>query len=423
MPPSPRILRAARLVGWNILLAIAGLALIAGTGEIYLRWSRPFMTTNRPITFVPGVGILNEPNVETRLTNGRDFWTVSRTNSLGFLDREPIDPKRAAASCHISVIGDSFVEAGHVPISDKFHVRLEELAAQNLPNLDITTSAFGFRGTGQANQLPYYDKYITKLSPKILAIVFVSNDFGENSALVMGLCQGWDPDKAPFAYPERTVDGRIKLRMPSPEYRDLPPSLKDYDLRLHHRSIKIRPKSWLYRPDLWAADISYFGDWLRARVGTWQAGSSWQDHIRIAWAEILSRRSRYESFLAEARTPPYCFNPLKTKDLLISKEAFEFTAFALQQFRKRAKRDNVSLLILSEYGIESSEDRGFDLMNAMAEAQGIPVISLYDSLIRRGRSIKDIRWENDHHWNATGHQLAAEALLEYLQQHPEVCAR
>ena len=179
----------------------------------------------------------------------------------------------------------------------------------------------------------------------------------------------------------------------------------------------------MYRPDLWVADISYFGDWLRARVGAWQADSSWRDHIRIAWAEILSRRSRYESFLAEVDNTQYCFNPLKTRNLPISKEAFEFTAFALQQFRKRAQRDNVLLLILSEHSLESSEDRGFDLMNDMAEAQGIPVISLYDSLIRRGRNVKDIRWEHDHHWNAAGHHLAAETLLEYLQQHPEVCAR
>lgn len=154
--PPPRIRRAARLVGWNALWIIAGLALLVSTGEIYLRWSRPFMQNVRPITFVPGVGVMSEINVEVRVTNHLDFWTVSRTNSLGFLDREPPDPKRAAASCHFSMIGDSFVEASQVPISDKFHVRLEHLAARELPGLDVTTSAFGRPNTAQANQLPYY---------------------------------------------------------------------------------------------------------------------------------------------------------------------------------------------------------------------------------------------------------------------------
>ena len=61
---------------------------------------------------------------EVRWTNGLDFWTVSRTNSPGFLDREPPDPERAAASRHVAVFGDSFVEAKEVAVADKFHVRL-----------------------------------------------------------------------------------------------------------------------------------------------------------------------------------------------------------------------------------------------------------------------------------------------------------
>ena len=51
--------------------------------------------------------------------------------------------ERAAASCHITMIGDSYVEALQVPIADKFHVRLEDLAARELRHLDVTTSAFG----------------------------------------------------------------------------------------------------------------------------------------------------------------------------------------------------------------------------------------------------------------------------------------
>ena len=88
------------------------------------------MTKVEPYTFVPGVGVLFLPNVEVRATNHLDFWTVSRTNRWGFLDREPISPERAAESCHITVIGDSFVQAKQVPISDKFHVRLEDLATR-----------------------------------------------------------------------------------------------------------------------------------------------------------------------------------------------------------------------------------------------------------------------------------------------------
>ena len=404
MPPV-LVRRAARLVGWNVLLIVLGLALIAGTGEIYLRWSTPFMTSVRPVTFVPGVGVLYEPNVEVRVTNHLDFWTVSRTNKWGFLDREPLDPKRTSASCHISVIGDSYVEANEVPIPDKFHVRLEHLAARELPRLDVTTSAFGRRATAQASQLPYYDAYAKRLSPKVLVLVFLPNDFGGSSALIMALRQGWDPDKAPYAYPERTVDGRIKLRMPSPEYRDLPPGWGGYERRLHSKGIDIRQKSWLYRIDLWITEVSYFGTWLHAKAKSLLTDPSWRRRISNAWEEELRRRPYYEPLFQD---PSY-------QD--------DFTAWALQQFKERAERDNVVLLILSENHMGTHGHGAFDRLNTLAETEGIPVISLYDYIIRQGHSTKDAHWQHDLHWNAVGHQWAAEALLEYLRQHPEVCAR
>ena len=114
--------------------------------------------------------------------------------------------------------------------------------------------------------------------------------------------------------------------------------------------------------------------------------------------------------------------PLAAEDLNISKEAFAFTAFALEQFVERAERDNVSLVILSEYRMGSSGHPAFDRLNAMAEERGIAVINLHDYLVHQGQSLEDVYWDHDGHWNSTGHQRAAEALLEYLRQHPEVCA-
>lgn len=108
--------------------------------------------------------------------------------------------------------------AKQVPIADKFHVRLEDLAREITPALDISTSAFGRSNTAQASQLPYYDGYAKKLSPKLLALVFTGNDFGGNSAATMSLRKGWDPVRMPYAHLERTADGMIELLSPSPEY-------------------------------------------------------------------------------------------------------------------------------------------------------------------------------------------------------------
>ena len=149
--------RLLRLVAWNAGLALAALVLAALAGEAWLRLTKPFMSNASPMCFVPAVGLLHEPNAEVRWTNWHDFWTVSHANRRGFLDREPPPADRAAASCHVSLIGDSFVDAKEVPIADKVQVRLEALAGRRLPHLDVTTSAFGIAGTGQIAQLPFYD--------------------------------------------------------------------------------------------------------------------------------------------------------------------------------------------------------------------------------------------------------------------------
>ena len=369
----PKIPLPGGVVVWNVLFAAALALMTAVAGEIYLRWSKPFMKSSHTLTFVTGVGLLHAPKTEVRATNGLDFWTVSQANSLGFLDREPLDPKRAEASCHISVIGDSFVMARQVPIADKIHVRLEDLAREYLPALNISTSAFGRSNTAQASQLPYYDRYAKKLSPKLLVLVFTGNDFGANSATTMSLRQGWDPARMPYAYLERTADGMIELLAPSLEY--------------------CRP--WCGRMEIGARSKFFFATWLHALLEVWQ------HVVTVAWStRFASQEQRRDK---------------ETLDL-------DFTAFALQQFKKRSERDKAALLILSEYYMGSRGDPAFDRLSAVAEASGIPVISLHDYLIRRGRSIEAVHWRHDRHWNATGHQWAAEALLEYLRRSPETCA-
>ena len=211
-----------RLVGWNAVLLVAGLVLIGLAGEAWLRSTVPFRTSHRPTVFVPGVGILLRPDTEIRWTNGLDFWTVSRTNSLGFLDREPPSPERAMESCRIAVIGDSFVEARQVHIPEKFHIRLEELAARELSHLDVTTSAFGRSGTGQINQLAFYDEYARHLHPKLVVLVLVPNDYIDNFPLWKAIQTGLDPEHLPYVSAARAEDGSFRVAAARSGFSTLP---------------------------------------------------------------------------------------------------------------------------------------------------------------------------------------------------------
>ena len=403
--PPRKTRRVLRLIGWNLLLTLAGLALIALIGEVYLRLKRPMMpfTTIYPLHFVPKVGMILKPNVEMRWTNHSDFWTISRTNSLGFLDRESISSERAAESCHIAMIGDSFVEAREVPIADKFHVRLEELAARQLPHLDITTSAFGRWNTGQINQLPYYDEFVRHLSPKLIVLVFVRNDFRDNSPVLSALSAIFHPDRQPFVTATRDENGTMKLRPPQQDWRRF---------RLPRtRHIAKEQPHW-----------SYFVQGLCKNISTLFPAQ--YPHL-TAWMKLLSGHPDYESLFNElqSKTGSDIVSQFNKKPLspFFEKE-LAFTAFALDQFKERTERDGTSLVILASYTMGTRGHAFFDHMSALAEARGIPVIDQYDYIRRQGADPeRDARWARDYHWNEQGHQWAAEALLEYLEENPEIC--
>ena len=406
-----RICRVLFYVGGNVLLFALTWAFIAVVGEVWLRLQWSFPHNNWPMHFVPKVGYMLQPNAEVRRTNRRDFWTVSRTNSDGFLDREPIAAERAAASCHIALIGDSFVAAGHVPIVDKSHIRLEALAARVLPELDITTSAFGLGGTGQLNQLPFYDEFARRLRPKLVVLVFVANDFLDNSSVLKSLGQRWDPDRMPWVSVRRDVDGRMRLRPPDPDgWRPLPYAKTSlYSLQRKYRL------SAAFRR-------SHFANWLNIKLRYIKPGLFSTDP-----AEELRLRPGYESLLGGWQPKPTKPRQLiasifHQKDLPPFFEAtLDFTAFGLDQFKQRADRDGVSLVILSTYTMGTRGNPAYDRLHTLATARGIPVIDQFDYIRRQGAEAKDAHWRHNFHWNAAGHQWAAEALLEYLKRNPAVC--
>ena len=115
-------------------------------------------------------------------------------------------------------------------------------------------------------------------------------------------------------------------------------------------------------------------------------------------------------------------------------EALDLTAFALDQFQERAERDGASLVILAHETMSSwlsyarrrtGRRAHIDILREMADARGIPVIELYDRMVRLGGRIEDrlheMRFRHDGHWNETGHHRVAEALLEYLKKNREIC--
>ncbi len=357
-----------RIALWNGLLLGAALALVFAAGEAYLRATWPFAHSQRLTEFVPGVGLRLQPRSEVRWTNTLDFWTASRANSLGFLDREPPTPERAAASCHVAIVGDSFVEAPEVPIADKVQVRLERMAREQFPEWDLTTAAYGFRTLGQVQQLPWWDQWIRRRPPKLVVLVFVYNDFLDNA---------WHdaPSRiqpTAFAQVHRAEDRGIALRRAS--FGAPPPTASPAGGRRRHL---------LHGLFAW--------QWLQRRLQIW----------RTTWATRLARRP----------PPPPPPSP-STKS--------EFTAFAFDQWKVATRQAGARLVLLAA---ASNEMRlwAFDQLTPLAAARDIPVVDQLDYILRQGGSRSQARFPYDWHWTPQGHQWAAEALLEWLAANPSVC--
>lgn len=415
--------RLFRLLGWNGIFLAVGLLTVALGGEVWLRLTTPFIGSHFPRRFVPGVGFLGEPHTTLRWTNGLDYWQISRTNRWGFVDREPIAPEVAAAGCHVALIGDSYVEGKEVALADRAHLVLETLAAERLPRLGITVSAFGRGGTGQVNQLAIYDEYVRRMRPKVLALFFHFNDFADNSALLSALVTGFDPERPPYRSAVRDSGGRFRLRPAHPNYNDY---------RLAQAS-GLSESATRTLMSVWeeVRGSSFFLEWLYAEGGT--VVRSRIERERAGRAEVLTpdlpipellerwgSGSRYVPkaaavSIAEARASGERMNP-------VLREAWDATAFALDEFAARAERDGVSLLLLVTHRTRVvGSEAVVDAIRSLAEPRGIPVLDHHEAIVRRGFAPREARWPHDDHWNENGHRWAAEVLLEYLEEHPEVC--
>ena len=409
LPPPRKYVRALRMAAWNVAFIVSGLLLIALAGESWLRLAN--IETSIPVHFVDGVGVIPKPNAELRFADwGNDNFVVSRANSLGFLDRELVSAERAAAGCHIAFIGDSFVKAAQVPIADKFHVRLENMAARELPHLDIHTQAYGIGGTGQIHQLPIYDEYARRLNPKLLVLVFYINDFSNNSTALHALGSGLDPDRMPYMSAQRDASGALKLRPPDPDFARF--------------AFPRRPKTWYGSAWERLIAVSYFAKWLDTK------NLIWVDHHSIPpdeWASMIAERPCCAWILDVVWRPGLEWTDRKRPFLEWHmppdyEDALEYTAFGIDRFKRRADRDGVNLIIMAATAdMGTRGDPQFDRISAIAEARGIPVISDYEYIVRRGYPEEDGRWRFDGHWNATGHQWTAEAVLEYLKENQDVC--
>lgn len=354
----------------GLLVSIAMLVTTVGAVEIYQRVvNKDFLDRPWPMRFEPVAGLVFQPHAEVRWSNHLDFWTRERTNSLGFLDHEPEMPK-PAGRFRVLLVGDSFVEAAQVTNREKLQSHLAAMLGTRLGEGRADVAAIGLSGTGQANQLAFYEAFGRRLSPDLVVLVAVSNDFANNSPLLSAVRYGWNPSRPPWFYFDRDERGFRRIE-PVEDWARF--KLPGVDPVAFHAALIQNPRA-------------------AARLAGWD-GPAAVDMDTMFWRRNL---------------PP------------AFQEAIALTRYALEQWKAVAARDRFRLVVAGTANLTRGETDELSegtlylrRFRETVEQVGLPFVDFQPYLARQPDRTAAV-WRHDAHWTGTGHRWAADALFEYL---------
>ena len=412
------ILRSKRGTLLPIVNTFGALLLVFALGEVYFRLTVPFTEKTWPVRYIDGVGWLFKPNVVVRHTNDLDFWTEESTNSLGFLDRAQ-SSSDARQRCRVALIGDSFVEAAQVKNHEKVQALLERSSGD--AKSQISAAGYGFSGTGQLNQLPFYDRYVKPTLPHLVVLVFAANDFANNSSVLEALRNGWDPQHAPRAFAKKIDAATINLQLPDSSWEEHVLSVEDRTasclLCSWHRALI--SASLFYR---WmTAKISLLAPWLLRPVEPLDRAA-----LIALRKDQLTQSPEYAAIFGQWKGKPDMDEMFYEPQLPPAfEEGLEFTEFAFAEFKRRVQADGGNLVILSTSFVRKSDKRNGDMyfnrLRAIADKVGILILDQHAWLAHQGEPASAVSFRHDAHWNKRGHQVAADMILAHLSSRPEIC--
>jgi hypothetical protein len=323
----------------------------------------PVSDNRFPSLFIDKVGFVFKTGDTVKLTNGIDYWATEKVNSLGFIDSEPALPK-PPGTFRIVLVGDSFVEAAQVPIAQKLQTLLAADLNRRFPDRKFDAVALGFSGTGQANQLPFYERN-RDLKPDLVILLFVSNDFANNSPVLESLRHGWHPDHLPRVF-MRARPGQPCDRLPiDPAWQK---SLLSGDLAERARQLRAM-----------SAD---FDDGLRGWKPT--AGRKPTDGLQDIFLGAGPLQPAFEAAVAS-------------------------TKCAFIEWQKLAEQDGFKLLVASADNVAGQIAR---LKHMTGELQ-LPLIDLHQEFVRHHDPAL-AHFKSEGHWSPNGHRWAAAAIANYL---------
>jgi hypothetical protein len=386
------ILPALRAAGWKLLLVAGSIAAGAALIEAGVRLADPQeLPSPGPWREDPVVGLRAEPGFAGPIVLGGRAVHV-RTNSLGH--RGPERDWERPPALRVVGLGDSFTFGSGVAVEETFLARIETALGAGAEVVNA-----GLPGYGPDNAALLLEADGPRIRPHVVLLsVFVGNDFSDmltgphRIAVRGGLMRSR----------EGVLDGL---------YRPLVPGrLLPADLPLPSAATGARPVR----------------DWLRARSHAFRLVARRYRDLRARWEGDGAGRPAYTLFEGEA----FCLRQwapemheawarlraslLRARDWCDSNGA----RFAIALVPTRPQVDPRHWAAERARFALREEDFDLDkpqaLLRGFAAANGIPAVDLLPAL--RARSAEGgVYFEDDIHWNARGHAVAAEEILRALR--------
>jgi lysophospholipase L1-like esterase len=361
-PPTAPSPRSSRRILFAVLAILLSLLAVAVIGEGVLRLAGYSPANVNPLQafheFNPIFGWRGR-KLYTAKFKRPDFDVVIAHNADGFRRQVNLDAKVNQAPQNIFVFGDSFVWGWGVAQGEVFTDRMNLL----LPNYSVHN--YGLCGAGTVVEYGIFSTEVRKLvrPGDVVILMFFDNDFADNV----------DRNK----YHGEVVNGEVRVVNAS------------------------RPVT---APALdWIKQHTYMGNylWYRADLA---------HKTRLSRKQEDERLGRIIAELDERFVVPKHFLAKFQADCEAAKAKFLVIHIPCQEEFSEAR-----VILPNKLANEKAQA---ETLFSITRALHIEMIDLLPRfLARKNKTGERLTFQNDGHWNPTGHQAVAELLSDYLLTH------
>ena len=346
---------------------------------------------------------------EANLIRCLDYALIERTNSKGLHDVEH-EYKRDPGVFRILVLGDSFMEAYSVPLEESLTRRLSAALADRR----VEVINLGVGGYGTLQELIYLREEGLKYHPDLVLLGFYAgNDIYDNNAQLSNQLQFNEKDHA-RGKPTATLGAKGELVTRPSDYEW---AKREYQRQIHKLEQDQRDMS-IYKKSL----IRQMARKLLKRQSHKDTHPPWDPNV---WQGAYLRE-----FSPEAAD----YSRTQEEYEHMWRQAWDTTIRLLAECRRTTREAGAEFLVFTvpdgvQVGPQELDTirRGFPTLKfdvnrvhaRLIEACAKQHIDVFDVVpafraVDRADDARLFHHKEDRHWNSRGHEVAAQALLKYL---------